>query len=290
MKFQAGVRWPRQAAASKDTYLHVEVAPIFLRDQVRRRFRSAKKRMQRLIDPAGLADTRKIFHPRVVVPLLRLFEWNLIRRIAINLIRTQKYEHRLWRMQPRGFQKVHRAKRVHLEIDQRNLARLIVRRLRGAVDDQIKALRSKQLLDGCPVANVQRRVREPLGHALQPLQIPERIACRAEKDPPHVVVYPDDFMPVPVEMLHRFRSDQSAAPSDKNFHLFESIPLYMSRKSKKSGGLAANRVPEKAAIGEGKAASSLEEYQQSSGFLTAPVTRTRLRPRIMCPQLQENPR
>jgi len=37
-------------------------------------------------------------------------------------------------------------------------------------------------------------------------------------------------------------------------------------QSARCGGLTANRIPEKAAIGDGKAALSLEEYQQSSGF------------------------
>ena len=128
-------------------------------------------------------------------------------------------------MLARRFQEIHRAERIHLEIEQGNLSRFIVRRLRRAVDDQVEALCSKEFFDGCSVANVQRRVCEPLGHTLQPLQIPERIACRAEENPPHVVIHAHNFMPLPVEMLDRFRTDQSAAAGNQNFHPFESIPL-----------------------------------------------------------------
>src|SRR6267378_2323790 len=134
-------------------------------------------------------------------------------------------------MLARRFQEVHRAEGIHLEIEQGNLSRFIVRRLRRAVDDQIEALRSKEFFDGRSVANVQRRVRESLGHGLQPLQIPERVARRAEENPPHVVIHAHNFMSLPVEMLDRFRTDQSAAAGDQNFHPFESIPLLMGRKS-----------------------------------------------------------
>src|ERR1700682_6141452 len=134
-------------------------------------------------------------------------------------------------MLARRFQEIHRAERIHLEIEKRNLSRLIVRRLRRAVDDQIEALRSKEFFDGRSVSNVQRRVCEPLGYPLQPLQIPERVARGAEENPAHVVVHADDFMPLPVKVLGRFRTDQSAAAGDQNFHPFESIPLPMRRKS-----------------------------------------------------------
>ena len=231
VQLNPGVRWPRQTAASKDPHLHVEIAPIFLRDEIRRRFRSAEQRMQRLVDPAGLGDAREIFRPRVVVPLLQLHERNLVGRIAINLVRAQKYEYRLGRMLARRFQEIYRAERIHLEIDQGNLSGLFVRRLRRAVHDQIEALRSKEFFDGRSVANVQRRVGEPLGHGLQPLQIPERVARRAEENPPHVVIHAHNFMSLPVEMLDRFRTNQSAAAGDQNFHPFESIPLPMGRKS-----------------------------------------------------------
>src|SRR5260370_32144930 len=172
-------------------------------------------------------------------------------------------------MLARGFQEVHRVERILLEIEQGNLSRFIVRRLRRAVDDQIEALRSKEFFDRRSVANVQRRVCKPLGHTLQPLQIPERVACRAEENPTHVVVHADNFMPLPVDTLDRFRTDQSAAAGDQNFHPFESLPLPVGGKPKQSGGFAANRLREMAETGDERAARSLEEYQQSSAFLTA---------------------
>jgi hypothetical protein len=50
----------------------------------------------------------------------------------------------------------------------------------------------------------------------------------------------------------------------------------MGGKSKQRGGIPANRIPEMAETGDERVAPSLEEYQQSSGFLTAPNQSTRL--------------
>src|SRR5713226_375712 len=103
---------------------------------------------------------------------------------------------------------------------------------------------------------------EPLGHTLQPLQIPKRVACRAKENPPHVVVHAHNFMPLPVEMFDRLRTNQSAAAGDENFHPFESQLLPVCYKSKNRGGIPASRIPEIAEIEDERAAPSLEEYQQ----------------------------
>jgi hypothetical protein len=72
---------------------------------------------------------------------------------------------------------------------------------------------------------------ESLRRTLQPLQIPERIARRPEENLPHIVVHADNFMPLPVEMFGRLRTDQAAATGDKYFHSLESTPLTTVRES-----------------------------------------------------------
>jgi hypothetical protein len=109
-----------------------------------------------------------------------------------------------------------------------------------------------------------------MSSALQPLQIPKRVARRPEEHFSHVVVHAHNFMPLPVEMLDRFRTNQSAAAGNKNFHPFESILPSVGCQSWKNRVIAANQIPELAEIGDKKTAPSLEDYQQSTGFLTAP--------------------
>jgi len=88
--------------------------------------------MASLIDPAGSR------HPQNL-PLARSRTASRAPRaeshwgIAINLVRAQKYEYRLGRMLARRFQEIHRAKSIHLEIEQGNFSRFIVRRLHRAV-------------------------------------------------------------------------------------------------------------------------------------------------------------
>jgi len=125
------------------------------------------------------------------------------------------------RAAPRKF----RLPQIHLKIKQRNFSRFIMRRLRRTMYDQIKAVRSKEFFDSRSVADIQLGRSESLGHALQPLQIPERVTRGTKESSAHVVVYADNFMPLPVEMLDRLPANQSAAAGDKNLHPSESISL-----------------------------------------------------------------
>ena len=210
------MRRPGQAAATEDAHVHPEIAPVFLRHQVRRRFRRAKQRMQRAVDPAGFLHALVIFRARIVIASRKFLQRNLVGRVAINFVRAQKNEYGFGTMLPRGLQQIHGAQSVHLEIEQGNLPRFIVRRLRRAVHDQIETPRAKQLFHGRAVANVQRCVRKALRNALQPLQIPQRVARGPKKHAPHVVIYARDFVPLPVEILDRFGSDQPAAACNQN--------------------------------------------------------------------------
>src|SRR6266478_3327597 len=138
------------------------------------------------------------------------------------------------------------------------------------MDDQTKAVRSKQFLDSRPVANIQRRVCEPLSHSLQSLQIPKGVARRPEENPSHVIVYADNFMPLPVEMFHGFRTNQSAAACYKNLHPLESILLPM-RVNSTNAELWRTTFLEWRRSGW-KAAFSVEEYRSHTVSISAPAS------------------
>ncbi len=111
-----------------------------------------------------------------------------------------------------------RPQRVHFKIQNRNIPRLVMRRLRRAMHDQLELVRFEKLIDSPAIANIQLGVLESLRRSLQPLQVPQRIARRAKKHAPHVVVHADNFMPLSVEVAHRLRPDQSAAACHQNCH------------------------------------------------------------------------
>src|SRR6266478_2112770 len=179
--------------------------------------------MQRAVDAARFVDARMILRTHVVVSRFQLLHGNFVRRVAIDLGATEEDKYRLRTMLARGFQKIYRAQRVDLKIDQRNFPRLVVRRLRCAVHDQVKPPAAKQRLERRAAANIQGGVLESLGAGFQPLQVPQRVPGRSKKNAPHIVVDAENFMTFRVEMRDRLGANQPAAAGNQNFHDSESL-------------------------------------------------------------------
>src|SRR5215472_3666488 len=94
-----------------------------------------------------------------------------------------------------------------------------MRRLRRTMHDQVEALRSKQLFDQGPVTNIDRGVREALGRALKPLEVPQRVSRGPEEYAAHVVIHAGDLVALPVKMFHGFRTNQPAASCNEHLHV-----------------------------------------------------------------------
>src|SRR6266849_7245351 len=219
VQLDPGVRRPRKAPAAKHAHIHPEIPPVLLRHQVRGSLRSPEQRVQCAINPAILIDSLVIFRPRIFPPRFQFLQRQFIRCVAIHLIRAQENKRRFRAVHPRRFQQIHRAQRIHLEIKNRNVTRLVVRWLRRAVHDQIKPLRLEKRFESRPVPYIQIVMREILCRSPQPLQIPRRIPRLAEEHPPHIVVNPVNRVPLPVKMLHSLRADQPARSRNQNcFH------------------------------------------------------------------------
>src|SRR5206468_2610308 len=92
----------------------------------------------------------------------------------------------------------------------------VVRRLRSAVDDEVRAVLGEERQHRLPGADVERVVREPAGGAAEPLEVPRRVAVRAEEVAPHVVVDPVDDPAAGIEVGHRLRADEAAAAGDED--------------------------------------------------------------------------
>src|SRR5882724_6975093 len=168
--------------------------------------------MQRSVDPASLVDPRVIFRSCVVPARGQFAQRNLIRRIAVNLVRADEGENRLRGMLPRSLQQIHCPQSIHFEIHNRYLPRLVMRRLRRAMRDQIKPLPPKKSLQPRTVPNVNIRVSKTLGRGLQPPKIPQRVSRRPKKHPPHIIVDAKNTATLPVKMLDRLRANQPAGP------------------------------------------------------------------------------
>jgi hypothetical protein len=122
-------------------------------------------------------------------------------------------------MLPGHLQEIYGTERVDFEVEQRDLARFVVRRLCRAVYDQIESLAGEEFVNGRTVSNINRGVREALANVFEAFQIPQRVSGSPKKDAPHIVVDSENIMPLAVKVLHRFRPDQAAAAGDQDFHV-----------------------------------------------------------------------
>ena len=106
--------------------------------------------------------------------------------------------------------RLQRAERVHLEIEERNGGRAIVRGLRGGVDDQVRTHFLQQREHTLAVPDVERGVSVAGDLAAQALQHPTGVALGPEENRAMVVVDPVDLKSLARKKPGDFRANQSA--------------------------------------------------------------------------------
>jgi hypothetical protein len=124
---------------------------------------------------------------------------------------------------PSRLQQVDRTQRIHLEVEQRNVARLVVRGLSGAVYDEVERLGSEQMEETLAISDVQVAVPEVLRAGFQPVQIPDRIAALTEERRAKVVVDAHDQLGQTIVVFHGLGANQSAAAGNQNSHAILSL-------------------------------------------------------------------
>src|SRR5882672_1862162 len=167
--------------------------------------------MESAIDAAGFVDSFEIGRVRIVVARFGLAQRLLVGRVAVHFVRAHEDERGLAAVLARGLEKIHRAERVDFEIEQSDVGRFVVRRLRGAMKDQVEAVLAKQGHDAFAVSDIEGGRSEVLRRILEPLQIPYRVSRRAEENAAHVVVRADDAMALLVKIFYRFGTNQATA-------------------------------------------------------------------------------
>ncbi len=108
--------------------------------------------------------------------------------VPVDFVGRHVDERRLGTGSPGGFEKMQRSKRIHFEIEKGNGGGAVMRRLRGGVDDQVRAHFIEQRQHALAVPNVERGV--PIAGDLpaQVLEHPTGIALRPEENRAMVVV------------------------------------------------------------------------------------------------------
>ena len=139
VKLDAGMRRAGEASASENADFHAEIPAVFLGHQVRRGFGGAEERMQRAVDAAIFGDAVVVLWAGIFPAGFQFLEGEFVGRVTINLVGAQKNEDRFGAMKARGFEKIDRAEGVDFKIENGDIPRLVVRRLRRTVNDQIEA-------------------------------------------------------------------------------------------------------------------------------------------------------
>ena len=88
MQLDAAVVRSRKATAAQAAGGHPEVAAVFLYHDVRRHLRCAENGVLTLVNAEGFPDAIRVGRIGIVPSLVEFHEWNLVGRVAINLVRA----------------------------------------------------------------------------------------------------------------------------------------------------------------------------------------------------------
>ncbi len=139
MQSRAGVVGAGEAATAEADGRHAEVAAVLLDEQVGRGLGDAEQRVRRgiyrhrRVDPAKVAVVR-----RKLEPVAGLDQRQLIRQVAIHLVRRAEDERGRRRMAARRLEQVQRPVGVDREVGLRIRRGPVVRRLRRGVDHELE--------------------------------------------------------------------------------------------------------------------------------------------------------
>ena len=238
MQLDRGVLWPGQAAATEYADRHVEIATELLAEHVGGEFRDAEQRVRARIDRHRLVDP---VQPVGEVPSgFVLDQWQRVGPVAVDLVGAGEADRALWAKVARRHQKVEGADRVDVEIVVRDRRRLVVRGLRGGVDDEIRPLFGQQHAHGGAVANVDDVV--PIGRQSRQQVENDRLggALRAEEFLPHVVVHADDRPSLAGERLGAGRPDQATGTG---YQYFQRLASSLSNANDTGKTMLARNAP-----------------------------------------------
>ena len=208
MQLDARVVRARQASAAKAARLHPEVAAVLLHHHVGRDLRGAEERVLGLVDAQVLADAAEVPGPGVLPAGLELLHRQVVRGVAVDLVRRHVDERGGRHVLPRRLEQVQRTDGVRVEVVEGDLGREVVRRLRGGVDDRVGLHLPDESQDAGAVADVELVVEEALALGLERALVPARVAAGAEERGAPVVVDAVDVPPASVEVPTDFGADE----------------------------------------------------------------------------------
>ena len=135
MQLHGRVARAREAAAAQAARRHAEVAAVLLHEDVGRQLGRAEQRVLRLVDAEVLRDAVREGGVGVVPARLQLGELDVVRRVAVHLVRaTGARAGDSAQCRRIGLEQCQRAARIHVEIVEGTRRGQVVAGLRRGVD------------------------------------------------------------------------------------------------------------------------------------------------------------
>ncbi len=188
MELDSGVVGPGEAAATQAAGGHVEVAAVFLNDDVGGDLGGTEEGVLALVDGEVLGDAVDVGLISVVPAGFEFFQFDGIGSVAIDFIRRHVDEGCLRAGAAGGLEHVEGADGVGVEVVEGDGRRPVMTGLGRGVDDGIRLYLGNQINDSLSVTNIKFVMDETLDIALETLLIPSGIALGAEKDGSLIVV------------------------------------------------------------------------------------------------------
>jgi hypothetical protein len=205
VEFDGSVLRARETSPSKNSDRKPKVAAEFLAHQVCGGLRAAKERMQALIDRRVFINALSSI--RVIVAFLPLYKRQMVWTVAIHLVGARETEWRFRAKMAGSHEHVHGADGVYVKVQIWNRGRLVMRRLRGSMNNEAGTLLLDQVPDVLTIADVNRVMPEARNGRLERLGVRNGRAAFSKESLPHVVVDADNFPVLFSEQANTFRAD-----------------------------------------------------------------------------------
>ncbi len=194
MELDAGVIRPGKAASAQTAGGHVEVAAVFLNDDVGRYLGGTEEGVLALVDGEVLGDTVGIKGISVIPAGLEFLERDGVGTVAVDLVRRHVDEGSLRAGAACSLEHIEGADGIGIEVVEGDRRSPVMAGLGGGVDDGIGPDLGDQVEDSLPVADVEFVVDEALQVLLEALLVPSGVSLRAKENGTLVVIHPVDLV------------------------------------------------------------------------------------------------
>ena len=218
VEFDAAVVGAGEAATAEAAGGHGEIASVFLHHDIGGDFGGPEERVFGLINSEGFGDAVLVGGVGVVPAGFKFAQWQMVGCIAVDFVGAQVHERGFGASATSGFEEVHGADGVGVEVIKGDGGGAVVAGLGGGVDDGVRLEAGNEVEDALAVADVEFVVGEVLELGSETFLVPTGVALGPEEDSTLVVVHTVDMPAELVEVTADFAADEAGGAGHNKVH------------------------------------------------------------------------